>query len=181
MPVPRNVWLQTCVVMLAALARRRTIAQASFRWSRSPLSCASLIRATFDGLEQGDPSGVRELGTLKVFGEVALQRVVAGHFVEFAAFFVESHPQPPLLVEDVGHVHAAGRGHAGKGEHHDPDQGPVAQPQHVRTVPALTQSKAACQRKCKLVHARCCLCSLWLMALRPARSVARQPTLLLSQ
>src|SRR5262249_4053370 len=26
------------------------------------------IRAIFDGLEEGDPSGVRELGTLKVFG-----------------------------------------------------------------------------------------------------------------
>ena len=68
---------------------------------------------------------------LKVFGQIALQRVVAGHFVELAAFFVQSHPQPPLLVEDVGDVHAAGRGDAGKGEHHDPDQGPVAQPQHV--------------------------------------------------
>src|SRR5262245_31032517 len=31
MPVPRKVWLQTCVVMPAALARRRTIAQALFR------------------------------------------------------------------------------------------------------------------------------------------------------
>src|SRR5215510_11496364 len=43
MPVPQNVWLQTSVVMPAALAlaRRRTIAQALVRWSRSPLSCTS--------------------------------------------------------------------------------------------------------------------------------------------
>src|SRR5215831_20590111 len=41
------------------------------------LRLPTTIRATFDGLDQGDPSGVRELGTLKVFGEVALQRVVA--------------------------------------------------------------------------------------------------------
>src|SRR5215468_6641798 len=71
------------------------------------LRLPTTIWAIFDGLEQGDPSGVRELGTLKVFGEVALQRVVAGHFVELAAFFVESHPQPLLLVEEVGHVQAA--------------------------------------------------------------------------
>src|SRR5215475_7347026 len=41
------------------------------------LRLPTTIRATFDGLEQGDPSGVRELGTLKVFGQIALQRMVA--------------------------------------------------------------------------------------------------------
>src|SRR5262245_54709045 len=51
------------------------------------LRLPTTIRATFDGLEQGDPSGVRELGTLKVFGEVALQRVVAGHFVVTCRLF----------------------------------------------------------------------------------------------
>src|SRR5262245_12143108 len=35
------------------------------------LRLPTTIRAIFDGLEQGDRSGVRELGTLKVFGEVA--------------------------------------------------------------------------------------------------------------
>jgi hypothetical protein len=49
------------------------------------------------------------LGTLKVFGEVALQRVVAGHFVEFATLLVEPHPQPPLLVEDVLSLSMAAR------------------------------------------------------------------------
>jgi hypothetical protein len=38
---------------------------------------------------------------LDVFGEIALQRVVAGHLVEFAALLVEADPQPPLLAEDV--------------------------------------------------------------------------------
>src|SRR5215468_4965267 len=37
------------------------------------LRLPTTIRATFDGLEEGDPSGVREFGTLKVFGQIALQ------------------------------------------------------------------------------------------------------------
>jgi hypothetical protein len=48
------------------------------------------------------------VGTLDVFGEVSLQRVVAGHFVELAALLVEPHPEPALLMEEVGHVQAAG-------------------------------------------------------------------------
>jgi hypothetical protein len=43
-PVPRKVWLQTLVVM------RLT----------SELRVPTTIRAIFDGLEKGDPSGVRE-------------------------------------------------------------------------------------------------------------------------
>src|SRR5262245_6537423 len=58
------------------------------------LRLPTTIRATFDGLEEGDPSGVREFGTLKVFGQIALQRVVAGHFVELAALLVQPHPEP---------------------------------------------------------------------------------------
>ena len=42
-----------------------------------------------------------------------------------------AHPEPALLVEDVGHVQAAGHGDAREREHHDPDQGPVAKPRHV--------------------------------------------------
>src|SRR5262249_14439718 len=49
------------------------------------LRLPTTIRATFDGLEEGDPSGVREFGTPKVFGQIALQRMVAGHFVELPA------------------------------------------------------------------------------------------------
>ena len=36
------------------------------------------------------------------------ERVVTGHFVELAALLVEADPQPPLLVEDIAHVQAAG-------------------------------------------------------------------------
>ena len=61
------------------------------------LRLPTTIRATFDGLEVGDPSaGIRKLGTIKVFGQIALQRVVAGQLVELAAFLVEPHPEPPL-------------------------------------------------------------------------------------
>ena len=60
------------------------------------LRLPTTIRATFDGLEEGDPSGIRKLGTIKVFGQIALQRVVAGQLVELAAFLVEPHPEPPL-------------------------------------------------------------------------------------
>ena len=61
------------------------------------LRLPTTIRATFDGLEEGDPSaGIRKLGTIKVFGQIALQRVVAGHLVELAVFLVEPHPEPPL-------------------------------------------------------------------------------------
>src|SRR6516225_11184002 len=65
------------------------------------LRLPATIRAIFDGLEEGDPSGVRDVGTLKVFGQIALQRVVAGHLVELATLLVEPHPETPLLVEDV--------------------------------------------------------------------------------
>jgi hypothetical protein len=71
------------------------------------LRLPTTIRATFDGLEQGYPPGLGQPRTLDVFGEVALQRVVAGHFVELATLLMKTHPQPPLLVEDVGHVQAA--------------------------------------------------------------------------
>src|SRR5262252_2542051 len=54
------------------------------------LRLPTTIRAVFGGLEEGDPSGLREVGTLKVFGQIALQ----GHLVELAAFFVEPHPEP---------------------------------------------------------------------------------------
>ena len=47
MPVPRKVWLQTSVVMPAALACRRTMAQALVRWSRTP------FRTLFDHLVTG--------------------------------------------------------------------------------------------------------------------------------
>jgi hypothetical protein len=39
-PVPRKVWLQTSVVMPAALARRRTIFHALMGFSCSPVSSA---------------------------------------------------------------------------------------------------------------------------------------------
>jgi Hemerythrin HHE cation binding domain len=38
--------------------------------------------------------------------------VAAGHLVELAALLVEPHPEPTLLVEDVGQLQAAGRGQA---------------------------------------------------------------------
>jgi len=85
----------------------------------------------FGGLEEGNPTGLGQAGALQVLGQVALQRVVAGHLVELAALLVEPHPEPPLLVEDVGHVQAAGCGDAGKSEDHDANQGPVAQPHNV--------------------------------------------------
>jgi hypothetical protein len=87
---------------------------------------APAVWPILDGLEEGDPPGVCELGTLEIFSEVPLQRVVAGHLVELAALLVEPHPEPTLLVEEVGDVHATGRGDAGKGEHHHTDQGTVA-------------------------------------------------------
>src|SRR5262245_34702210 len=39
------------------------------------LRLSMTIRAMFYGLEEGDPSGVREFCTLKVFGQLDLQRV----------------------------------------------------------------------------------------------------------
>src|SRR5215813_6940847 len=34
--------------------------------------------------------------------------MVAGHLMKLATVLGEPHPEPPLLVEDVPHVHAAG-------------------------------------------------------------------------
>jgi len=69
----------------------------------------------FDGLEEGDPPCFAQSRMLDVFGEIALQRVVTGHFVELAALLVEADPQPPLLVEDIADLQAAGGGDAGEG------------------------------------------------------------------
>ena len=79
-------------------------------------------------MKQWRPPGLAQLGTLDVFGEVALERVVARHLVELVALLVEPHPRPALLVEEVGHVHAAGRGVAGEGEDHHANQGTIPQP-----------------------------------------------------
>jgi len=50
-----------------------------------PRSFASLdIMSRLDGLEEGDPPSIREPGTLYIFSQVGLQRVVAGHLVELA-------------------------------------------------------------------------------------------------
>ena len=68
------------------------------------LRLPTTIGTRFDGLEEGNSHDFAQPSTLDVFGEIALQRVMAGHLVELAALFVEPHPQPALLVEDVGHV-----------------------------------------------------------------------------
>src|SRR5262249_23686930 len=49
-----------------------------------------------------------DAGRIDIFGEVALQRVTAGHLVELAALLVQPHPEPALLVKDVGDVQTAG-------------------------------------------------------------------------
>ena len=85
----------------------------------------------FDSLEERDPPCFAQSRMLDVFGEIALQRVVTGHFVELAALLVKADPQPPLLVEDIAHVQAAGGGDAGEGEDHHADQGTIAQPDHL--------------------------------------------------
>src|SRR5215467_9957205 len=82
----------------------------------------------FYGLEEGNPTGLGQASSLQVLGQVALQRVVTGHFVELAALLVEADPEPPLLMEDIADVQAAGGGDTCKREHHDADQGAVAQP-----------------------------------------------------
>jgi hypothetical protein len=46
------------------------------------------------------------------------------------------HPEPPL-VEGIAHVHAAGGGDAGEGEHHHADQSAVAQPHHAIVTSAV--------------------------------------------
>jgi hypothetical protein len=48
--------------------------------------------------------------------------------VELTALLVEPHPEAALLVEDVSHVEAVGRGDAGKGEEHHSNQGTIPQP-----------------------------------------------------
>jgi hypothetical protein len=85
------------------LARRRTIAQAdAVEPFAIELRLPTTVGANLDGLEEGDRRGFAQLGMLDVFGEVALERVMAGHLMELAALLVEPHPETPLLVEDVG-------------------------------------------------------------------------------
>jgi hypothetical protein len=53
---------------------------------------------------------------------------MTGHFVELAALLVQPHPETALLVEDVAHIHAAGRGDAGNREDHHTNQSTIPQP-----------------------------------------------------
>jgi hypothetical protein len=62
------------------------------------------VGADLDGLEERRTPSLGQAGTLDIFGEVAIERVMAGHLVELAALLVEPHPQAPLLVEVVGYV-----------------------------------------------------------------------------
>jgi hypothetical protein len=94
------------------------------------LRLPTAVGAVPDGLEKRGPSCLGQPGTFDVLGQVALQRMMAGHLVELAALLVESHPEPPLLVEEVANVHAAGGGYAGEREHHHADEGTIAQPHH---------------------------------------------------
>src|SRR5262245_34864111 len=50
------------------------------------------VGTNLDGLEERNSPSFAQPGTLDVFGEVALERMVAGHFVELAALLVEPHP-----------------------------------------------------------------------------------------
>src|SRR5262249_51681010 len=46
------------------------------------------IGAMLDGLEQGNPRDLAQPSLLDVFGQISLERVVAGHLVELAAWFL---------------------------------------------------------------------------------------------
>jgi hypothetical protein len=50
------------------------------------------------------PASASWAHSIYILGEIALERVVAGHLVELATLLVKPHPQAPLLVEEVGHV-----------------------------------------------------------------------------
>jgi hypothetical protein len=86
MPVPRKLWLHSCVVIPAALARRCTICQAL-------VNCTRPCGRELDGLEEGNPPGLagghaRCIGPDDIFDQqrrlwvrlhkIALQRVVQG-------------------------------------------------------------------------------------------------------
>jgi len=88
--------------MPAALARWLTIFHALMRSSRYPVSSACPRPKGRCLMERGTPPRFAQPGKLVVFGEVALERVMTGHIVELAALLVEPHPEPALLMEDVG-------------------------------------------------------------------------------
>jgi hypothetical protein len=62
-----------------------------------------------DGPEQRDAPGLGQVGALLVLGEVALQRVVAGHLMELAA-----HPPVCDVAMDQMCQFRRGAGYAGK-------------------------------------------------------------------
>ena len=137
--------------MSAALARRRhSPSVGAVEPFAVELRLATAVWPILDGLEQRHPPSLGQPGTLDVFGEVTLQRVMAGHLVELAALFVEPHPEPALLVEDVAHVHSAGRGDEGKGEDHHSNQCSIPQPSasgryggRCALAPCLVQEREA--------------------------------------
>jgi hypothetical protein len=64
---------------------------------------------------------------LDVVLQVSFEIMVAGHSVFLAAFFVEAHPQTPVLPIDVRHGHAKRRTDAREGKTQKADQRPIAQ------------------------------------------------------
>jgi hypothetical protein len=60
-----------------------------------------------DGLEEWNPRRFTQPGTLGIFGEVALERVVARHFMELAAFSWSRTQSRRCWWKMIGHVQAA--------------------------------------------------------------------------
>ena len=84
-----------------------------------------------DRAEQRPSRIIPEPGRFDIGLQIVFQRVVAGHFMLLAAFFVQAHPEPPVLDVDIANLHRERRADPGKAEGHQTDQGAVAQPGHA--------------------------------------------------
>ncbi len=62
-----------------------------------------------------------------VLPQIEFKGMVAGHFMVFAAFFMEPYPKPVLLGVHVFDVHRERRADAGEAIRHERNQGTIAE------------------------------------------------------
>ena len=78
------------------------------------------------GLEQHRLRIVRISRAVKIFMQIGLEIVMAGHGVLLAALLVQAHPKPPVLRIHVLDPHADRRADTREGIDHQADEGAVA-------------------------------------------------------
>ena len=157
-----GIFERTAVVQICGYASRADSMVANLCWDagvgRAALNHAPGIglghaapgenlRAPDGGAEEGLSALAGETRALNIVLQITLEMMVAGHAILLAAFFVQPHPQTPVLPVNVFDIHAESRADAGKGKGQKSDQRMVAQADYGFGVDAV-------ERLARVGHAR---------------------------